>query len=214
VVVTIDGPGGVGKSTAARAVAQAVGAHYLNTGSYYRAATLAVLRRGADPADDDAVTAAVASATFGFEEGRMILDGADVTEEIRGGEVTGTVSRVSAVPEVRTLLVRLQREWVAERGGHAVVEGRDIGTVVFPDADLKVFLTATEEARAERRGQDRESSGTPVDEIAASLRERDRLDSTRRESPLVAAEDAIVIDTTYLDAAEVVALVLRLADQD
>ena len=207
-VIAIDGPGGVGKSTVARGVAAALEASYLNTGAYYRAATIAALDAGADPADAAAVIAAVSAAHFAFIDEVMLLDGADVSERSRSPEVTAAVSLVSAIPGVRSLMVGRQREWVEEHGGHAVVEGRDIGTVVFPDADLKVFLTASAEARAERRAGDREAAGQGVAEIAEALQRRDHIDSTRETSPLVAADDAVTIDTTSYTADEVIALVL------
>lgn len=211
-VIAIDGPGGVGKSTVARGVAEALGAAYLNTGLYYRAATIAALDAGADPDDARAVLEAVAAAEFAFAGESMLLDGRDVTERCRSPEVTASVSLVSAIPGVRALMVRRQREWVEDHGGHAVVEGRDIGTVVFPEADLKVFLTASAEARARRRAKDREAAGQAVDEIAAALRRRDHIDSTREASPLTPAEDAVTIDTTSYDADQVIALVLGMAD--
>jgi len=211
-VIAIDGPGGVGKSTVARGVAEAMDAAYLNTGAYYRAATIAALDAGADLDNPVQVAAAVAAAQLDFAGDCMLLDGRDVSNETRGPEVTAGVSRVSAIPEVRRLMVRSQQEWVARHGGHAVVEGRDIGTVVFPDAAVKVFLTATEEERARRRSLDTESGGQDVHLIAEQLRRRDHFDSTREASPLMAAPDAVTIDTTSFDAAEVIAIVLRLVD--
>ncbi len=211
-VIAIDGPGGVGKSTVARRVAEAIGASYLNTGAYYRAATIAALDAGAPLDDPAAVAAAVAAADFAFVDERMLLDGRDVSERSRSSEVTGSVSIVSAIPEVRTLMVTCQREWVEMHNGHAVVEGRDIGTVVFPDAAVKVFLTASEDERARRRAGDREAAGLDVDSIAEALRRRDHIDSTREASPLTAAEDAVAIDTTSYDAEAVIAIVLGLID--
>ncbi|MBU1866046.1 MAG: (d)CMP kinase, partial [Actinobacteria bacterium] len=186
-VIAIDGPGGVGKSTVARRVAAAIGASYLNTGAYYRAATIAALDAGAPLDDPEAVTAAVAAAEYAFVGEHMLLDGRDVSERSRSPEVTGAVSIVSAIPGVRALMVACQRRWVAERGGRAVVEGRDIGTVVFPDAAVKVFLTASETERARRRAGDREAAGLDVGSIAEALRRRDHIDSTRETSPLTAA---------------------------
>jgi cytidylate kinase len=211
-VIAIDGPGGVGKSTVAKGVAAAVGAAYLNTGAYYRAATIAALDAGADPSSPSEVTAAVEAATFDFIDECMLLDGRDVSERSRSPEVTAAVSIVSAMPQVRALMVRYQQEWVDEHGGHAVVEGRDIGTVVFPDAEIKVFLTASEEERARRRSGDREAEGQDVDSIAAALRRRDHIDSTREASPLTPADDAVTIDTTAYRADEVIELVLALID--
>jgi len=211
-VIAIDGPGGVGKSTVARGIAAAIGASYLNTGAYYRAATIAALDARADINDPVAVTAAVESSEFAFVGECMLLDGEDVSERSRSPEVTATVSIVSAMPEVRALMVRYQREWVAEHDGHAVVEGRDIGTVVFPKAAVKVFLTASEEERARRRSGDRESEGQAVDAIAEALRRRDHIDTTRETSPLTAAGDAVIIDTTAFRADDVIEIVLGLID--
>jgi cytidylate kinase len=191
-------------------VAAALDAAYLNTGAYYRAATLAILLRGADPTDPAAAVRVVSSARFDFVDARMLLDGRDVTTEIRSPEVTAAVTPVAAMPEVRRSMVDRQREWVARHGGDAVVEGRDIGTVVFPDAPVKVFLTASEAARALRRSADAEAAGQEVGAVAERMRNRDRADAGREASPMVAAEDAVVIDTTTLTADEVVAIVLRL----
>jgi CMP/dCMP kinase len=142
VVVAIDGPSGVGKTTVSRAVASALGLPYLDTGAYYRMATLVTLRDGADPDSDDAVLGAIADTDIDFIDGRLLLDGQDVTIALRGEDVTAAVSVVAAHRRVREVIVDLQRSWVARNGGSAVVEGRDIGTVVFPDAAVKVFLTA------------------------------------------------------------------------
>lgn len=210
-VIAIDGPGGVGKSTVARAVALHLGASHLDTGAYYRAATLAVLAAGVDPADAEAVHGVVASAVIGYEEGAVTLDGRDVTEEVRSDDVTAAVSTVSAVPEVRTLIVAAQRAWVAEHGEPAVIEGRDIGTVVFPDAALKVYLTADARTRAERRAGDAEAGGIDIDELTRRLEERDRADSSRETSPLRPAADAVIVDTTVLTVEQVVNVVLGLA---
>ncbi len=186
-VVAIDGPVGAGKTTIARAVADRLGVDYLDTGAMYRSLALAALRRGVDPetAPVDELTAIAREARI--EVGaRVLLDGVDVTAELRTPQVGRSVSAVASQPDVRSVLVERQREWARTHGG-GVIDGRDIGTVVFPDADLKVFLTASPEERARRR-QD--------DETADDLARRDRLDSTRAASPLVAAPDARVIDTT------------------
>ena len=209
-VVAIDGPGGVGKSTVARGVASALGYEYLDTGSTYRAATLAVLQAGVDPTDADAVLSVVQHCAIEYIDGVIYLDGSPVPEATRRADVTGAVSAVSAYPEVRALVVDVQRDWVASRGGSAVVEGRDIGTVVFPDALVKVFLTARPEVRAARRSGDAEAEGQDVAEIAAELERRDRYDSTREASPLHPADDAVVIDTSDLDADGVIAAILDL----
>lgn len=210
-VIAIDGPGGVGKSTVARATAERLGAGHLDTGAYYRAATLAVLEAGVDPADDARVVEVVRQITIGYDGGVVALDGRDVTDAIRSDEVTGAVSAVSAIPEVRTVVVAAQRRWVEEHGEPVVVEGRDIGTVVFPDAALKVFLTADVHTRAGRRAGDIAAEGVDVDELTRRLVERDRADSCRTNSPLRPAADAVIVDTTVLSAEQVVTIVLGLA---
>jgi cytidylate kinase len=205
-VIAIDGPGGSGKSTVARGVAGRVGLRVLDTGAMYRAVTLAVLTAGVAP-DDEAACAAVAGRVeMEVEAGTTTLDGRDVSAEIRGPEVTANVSAVSAHPAVRRLLVERQRDWVARHGG-GVVEGRDIGTVVFPDAAVKVFLVASDEERARRRHADEHQAERPVevDAVRESLARRDRLDSSRSASPLRAAPDAVVIDTTGRSVDDVVA---------
>jgi cytidylate kinase len=212
VVVAVDGPAAVGKSTVARAVADHLGAAYLDTGAFYRAVTLAVIRAGIDPTDDGAVLDVVRGARLDYGGGSMFLDGDDVGEACRSPEVTALVSAVSAFPEVREVVVTAQRDWVDRHGGHAVVEGRDIGTVVFPDAPLKVFLTADPAVRARRRAGDQEAAGREVAEIERWLTARDTADSTRAASPLAAAEDAVTIDTSWLSAEEVAALVIGLLD--
>jgi CMP/dCMP kinase len=205
-VIAIDGPAGSGKSTVARGVAARLGLSYLDTGAMYRSVAFAVLQRGIDPADDD--TLALLAREVELDVGdRVIVDGVDATAEIRGPAVTRIVSAVSAVPAVRQEMVRRQRAWVEEHGG-GVVEGRDIGTVVFPDADLKVFLTASDEERARRRQKD--DAAPDVTAVAADLARRDRLDSTRPVSPLKPADDAVVIDTTGRTVDEVVDQILSL----
>lgn len=213
--VTLDGPSGTGKSSVARDVAARLGAAYLDTGAMYRAATVAVLDAGVDLTDTDAVTRAVASADIqvGTSAGAelVLVDGVDVAARIRGAEVTRTVSPVSAVPAVRRMLVDRQRTLVAEADA-VVVEGRDIGTVVLPDATLKVYLTAAPEARAQRRaGQLGVTDPAKIAEIAADLRRRDEYDSSRADSPLRPAVDAVVVDSTGLDRDAVVERVLDLA---
>lgn len=209
-VIAIDGPGGVGKSTVARRVATALGADYLDTGATYRAATLAALRSAADPGDVDAVLAALGAVEITYEDGTIYLDGVDVSAAVRSPEVTAAVSAVSAIPELRRRVVELQRQWVDEHDGRAVVEGRDIGTVVFPDAFLKIFLTASPGVRAARRAGDRETQGMHVTDIVAELERRDHLDSTRHASPLQRADDAVVINTDELELDEVIGEVLNL----
>lgn len=206
-VIAIDGPAGSGKSTVARAVAERLGLEYLDTGAMYRAVAFAVLRAGGDPADAPFAASVARTIALEVKPGRVTVDGADATVEIRGPAVTRAVSAVAANPEVRAELVARQRDWAAKRGG-GVLEGRDIGTVVFPDAELKVYLTAEPDERALRRA--REAVDLDYDAVAADLTRRDRIDSTRRADPLTAAEDAVRIDTTGLSVAEVVAAVTEL----
>ncbi|MEE8330532.1 MAG: (d)CMP kinase [Acidimicrobiia bacterium] len=205
-VVAVDGPGGVGKTTISGALAAATGRAHLDTGAMYRAATLAVLEAGIDPADDVGVISVVTAADIGYEDGRTFLDGRDVTAPIRSREVDAAVSAVSAMPQVRSRLVELQRSWV-ERHGPSVAEGRDMGTVVFAKSKRKVFLTADPSVRAARRSGD--APDRPVDDIAGDLKRRDKFDSSRAISPLRPAQDAAVIDTTDLSEDEVLAAVLQ-----
>jgi cytidylate kinase len=213
VVIAIDGPGGVGKSTVSSRVAAAVGYPHLDTGSTYRAAGLLALRGGADLADAGAVVDAIRDADISIEAGVVSVDGVDVTEELRSDQVTAASSTVAAYPEVRAGIVAMQRSWVADHGGSAVVEGRDIGTVVFPDALVKIYLTARPEIRAARRADDAEGASKTVDEIAVELAARDHADSTREVSPLRPADDAVVVDTSELGIEEVVAEVLEVIEQ-
>ncbi|WNV77608.1 (d)CMP kinase [Geodermatophilus sp. DSM 44513] len=213
--VALDGPSGTGKSSVAREAATRLGAAYLDTGAMYRAATVAVLDAGVDPEDAEAVAAVVAAAHI--EVGTQAqtelveVDGVDVAVRIRSAEVTRAVSAVSAVPSVRRRLVDQQRALVASADA-VVVEGRDIGTVVLPEATLKVYLTAAPEARAERRAaQLGTTDPAEVAELAADLRRRDEYDSSRADSPLRPAEDAVVVDSTHLDREGVVDRVVELA---
>jgi len=208
VVVAIDGPSGVGKSTVARAVAAALGVPYLDTGSYYRAATFVALHGGADPEDEQAILQALEIAELTVVDGVLWLDGTDVGESLRGPTVTAAVSIVAAHPAVRRHVVELQRNWVDDQGGAAVVEGRDIGTVVFPEAAVKVFLIADAATRAERRSADLEASGTSVDQLRQEMDQRDAADSTRATSPLRAADDAETIDTSHMTISQVVGKIL------
>jgi CMP/dCMP kinase len=209
-VVAIDGPSGSGKSTVARGVAAALGLHVLDTGAMYRSVTLAVLAAGVDDRDGGACGRVARDAAIELVDETIHLDGRDVSAEIRGPEVTAAVSTVSAHPEVRERLVARQREWVAEHGG-GVVEGRDIGTVVFPDAPVKVYLTASDDERARRRQRDEAAAARPVevDAVRDALARRDAIDSGRAASPLRAAADALVLDTTGLPVADVVRTIVE-----
>jgi cytidylate kinase len=199
-VIAIDGPAGSGKSTVARAVAARLGLDYLDTGAMYRSVAFAALRRGLDPEDAGAVAALVRGLDIVVEE-RVLVDGEDATDEIRGPEVTVAVSLVAANALVRAELVRRQQAWARERGG-GVIEGRDIGTVVFPDAELKVYLTANESERLRRRARE------AGDQVAQDIARRDQVDTSRAVSPLYAADDALVIDTTGRSVDEIVEEVL------
>jgi cytidylate kinase len=191
-VIAIDGPAGSGKSTVSRALAARLGIDRLDTGAMYRAVAWAALDRTIDPGDRDAVAAVARSIDIAVGE-RVCVDGTDVTHAIRGSQVSAAVSAVAANPEVRAVMVRRQREWATEHGG-GVIEGRDIGSVVFPGADLKIYLTASAEERARRRPE----------EGADAVARRDRIDSTRTVSPLGVAEGARVIDTTDREVADIV----------
>jgi cytidylate kinase len=204
-VVAIDGPAGAGKTTVATGVGDALGLKVLDTGAMYRAVTLLALERGLDLRDGEAIALAAEQATLELGEppGSVRLDGRDVSPEIRGPAVSAAVSAVSAHPEVRKLLRSRQRAWAEERGG-GVVEGRDIGTVVFPDAPLKVFLTAGDDERARRRHRDEEAARRPADitEVQDEVERRDALDN--KTTPLEPTPDAVVIDTTGRDVDDVV----------
>ena len=211
-VVAVDGPSGSGKSTVSRRLATSLDGRYLDTGAMYRAVTWAVLRAGVDLQDTDAI--AKIAAEVDLEIGpdpaapHFRANGTDVDADIRGPEVTGAVSAVAAVPAVRRQLVALQRDIIA-RADRIVVEGRDIASVVAPDADLKVYLTASAAARAQRRSTE---VAADVAATAADLARRDKLDSSRAVDPLRRADDAIIVDTTGLGIDEVVAELHRLLD--
>jgi len=208
-VIAIDGPAGSGKSTVARAIASRLDLQYLDTGAMYRAVTFAVLRSGGDPCDADTAASIARSIDLDIGLDSVMVDGVDATLEIRGPEVTRAVSEVAANAAVRTELVSRQREWTRQRGG-GVLEGRDIGTVVFPDAELKIYLTADPSERARRRAK--EVADLDYETVAADLARRDALDSNREIDPLVEAGDAVIVDTTGLDIDGVVARVLSLLD--
>jgi cytidylate kinase len=191
-VIAIDGPAGSGKSTVSRALSARLGVDRLDTGAMYRAVAWAALERGIDPDDRASVASLAQALTITIGE-RVEADGTDVTEAIRGPRVSRAVSAVAANPAVRAVLVERQRQWVAERGG-GIVEGRDIGSVVFPHADIKIYLTASPDERARRRPE----------EGAVGVARRDRLDSTRAASPLGVADGARVIDTTDRQVEDIV----------
>ncbi|MFN8023317.1 MAG: (d)CMP kinase [Acidimicrobiales bacterium] len=207
-VIAIDGPAGAGKSTIARALAARLGLEYLDTGAMYRAITFAAMRRGV--LDDDAAVASLAAdVTLEVGEHGVLVDGTDATTEIRSAEVTRNVSRVAANSGVRAELVARQRAWAAERGG-GVIEGRDIASVVFPQAELKLYLTASPRVRAERRVAE---AGGDVDEMEAAIAARDEYDSSRADSPLTQADGSRVVDTTGMSIDEVLGSIEALLDE-
>jgi len=202
-VIAIDGPAGSGKSTVGKRLAAQLGLEYLDTGAMYRGVTFAALRRGIDPADTEVVARLAQQVELDLAaDGTLTVDGVDATIEIRGPEVTRAVSLVAANSEVRKELVRRQREWAEVRGG-GVLEGRDIGSVVFPDAKLKVYLTASPEVRAERRSK--EVTDLDYATVAADIARRDAADQGRDDSPLAEAEGALVVDTSDRAIDEIVA---------
>ncbi|MEU2031032.1 (d)CMP kinase [Nocardia amamiensis] len=217
-VIAMDGPSGTGKSSVSRRLATRLGAQYLDTGAMYRAATLRVLRAGIELTDTAAIAAAVKELplSIGTDPSREVieLDGEDVASEIRGDAVTKAVSAVSAVPEVRELLVAMQRD-ITAIARRIVVEGRDIGTVVLPTADAKIYLTASAEARAHRRNQQNiaEGRGDDYAGVLADVQRRDTLDSTRKVSPLRPAADAVLVDTSELSMDEVIDELYRVVAQ-
>ncbi len=217
-IVAIDGPAGSGKSTTARRVADAVGWLYLDTGAMYRTVALAFLDRGiafTDEAADGLLSSLNLDLRMGLDGLQVMLDGQDVTDRIRTPEATEAASRVSTLPSVRHRLVEEQRRMARQQtadGLGVVMEGRDIGTVVFPDADVKVYMVANPEARAERRHRELTDQGKTVslDAVAEDIAERDARDATRAVSPLRQAEDAVVLDTTGLDISDQVERVVEL----
>lgn len=208
-VVAIDGPSGSGKSTVARRVAERLGLRYLDTGAMYRGIAFECLRRNIDPADAAPVARLAAEVDVSVEDGVVLVDGTDASVEIRGPEVTRAVSAVAANPVVREEMVRRQRAWI-ERNGGGVVEGRDIGAVVWPEAQPKVYLTARLDVRADRRHKEVEA--LDYDRVEADMATRDAIDSTRDVSPLTQAGDAVVIDTTDHSVEDVVDIVLGLVE--
>jgi len=217
VVVAVDGPAGTGKSSVSRGLAHALGARYLDTGAMYRVVTLSVLRSNVNLSDSHAVAVASEvplSLSDDPDVNQAFLGAEDVSVEIRGDAVTRAVSAVSAVPEVRARLVDWQRELAAGEDS-VVVEGRDIGTVVLPDADVKIFLTASAETRARRRNDQNIAAGLPDDyeTVLADVRRRDHLDSTRAISPLRPADDALIVDTSDMNQEQVISHLLELVQQ-
>jgi cytidylate kinase len=220
VIIAVDGPAGSGKSTVARGVAAALGIRYLDTGAMYRSVALRGIEEGLEPDDAAGLAAIAESMTIGFEHEdasalptKVVVDGRDVTAAIRTPAVDATVSPASAVPAVRVAMVDLQREF--GRDGSLVAEGRDIGTVVFPDADLKVYLTAAPEERARRRHAELVDRGEDIshDSVLSNLHARDDADSSREASPLVAASDSVEIDTTDMTIDEVIGRIVELAQE-
>lgn len=210
-IVAIDGPAGAGKSAVARGVAAALGFTYLDTGALYRTIALAALERGVEAADGPALGGLADDTRIELAGVRVLMDGRDVTERIRHADVTGSVPVVSAHPEVRTALLRLQKR--AAGSGNIVIEGRDIGTAVAPEAAVKVFLTATPEERARRRAIQIGAGLDPATlaRLTADLQARDKVDRTRVASPLMRAADAIEMDTTNMTQDEVIAAIVNLA---
>ncbi|MFG3428609.1 (d)CMP kinase [Streptomyces californicus] len=214
VIVAIDGPSGTGKSSTSKAVAAALGLSYLDTGAQYRAITWWMLTNGVDVSDPEQIATAAAKPVIvsGTDPSAptITVDGVDASGLIRTQEVTSKVSAVSAVPEVRTLITALQRSIAAAATGGIVVEGRDIGTTVLPDADLKIFLTASPEARAARRSG--EVKGSDLTATREALIKRDAADSGRKTSPLAKADDAVEVDTTELTLQQVIECVVTLVE--
>lgn len=217
-IVAVDGPSGTGKSTMCRALAKRLDAKYVDTGAMYRVATLAVLRAGVDPADTAKVIEATADLPLEVSDDpdstEVLFAGEDVKGEIRGAEVTKHVSAVSAIPEVRVNLVELQRK-LAREAGRAIVEGRDIGTVVLPDAPAKVFMTASAEVRAKRRYDQDIAAGREADydAVLADVQRRDQADSSRATSPLKPADDAVLVDTSEMTPDEVLAALTEVVER-
>ncbi len=209
IVVAIDGPAGAGKSTIAKALAAKLGVRYLDTGAMYRAVTFAAMTSGIELSNQDLVAELTRKSKMLLTDETVVINGLDATTAIRSSEVTAAVSTVAANSQVRTELRERQRQWIADHKG-GVVEGRDIGSVVFPDATLKVYLTASPIVRAKRRVA---QSGGNVDEIAAAIASRDLQDSSRSDSPLTQTDDAITIDTSDRSIDEVVAQLVEMTDQ-
>jgi cytidylate kinase len=204
-IIAIDGPAGSGKSTIAKALAKRLNLEYLDTGAMYRAVALISIQQKIEITDEKQVLAIAKEMDFNFEDGICVVNGFDATKEIRGSEVTRVVSVVAAMPTVRQEMVERQRLWVEKRSG-GVVEGRDIGSVVFPKAKVKVYLTASEEVRAERRIEQEET--LDASKVADSIRKRDEADIGRSTSPLVRSEGSIEIDTSLMGVEETIEEIL------
>lgn len=217
-ILAVDGPSGTGKSTTCRTLAKQLDAKYIDTGAMYRVATLAVLRQGVDPADKQAVISATANLPLEVSDDpdstQVLFDGADVSRVIREDEVTQNVSAVSAIPEVRENLVALQRT-LAQRAHRAIVEGRDIGTVVLADAPAKAFMTASAEVRAQRRHDQNEKAGIASDfeSVLEDVQRRDAADSSRATSPLRPADDATIVDTSDMSPEDVVQALINVVKE-
>lgn len=209
-VIAIDGPAGSGKSTVGRRLAERLGLTYLDTGAMYRAVAFAAIRRGIDPADAEPVVAVARDMELTMDDTNVQVDGVDATLEIRGAEVSRAVSLVAANPGVREEMRSRQRVWATEHGG-GVIEGRDIGSVVFPDAVLKVYLTADPQVRAQRRAK--EMLDADYDQVAADIARRDASDQSRADSPLVQPDGAVTVDTTGLDIEQVLETIEGLLEQ-
>lgn len=209
-VIAIDGPAGSGKSTVGRRLAGRLGLTYLDTGAMYRAVAFAAIRQGIDPEESDRIASLARAIDIVVDDRGVRVDDIDATVEIRGPEVTRAVSMVAANPEVRAELRTRQRAWALERGG-GVIEGRDIGTVVFPDALLKVYLTASVEVRASRRAK--EMTDLDYDDVAADIARRDAADSGRTDSPLATAGDAVTVDTSAMGIDEAVDELVEMVEQ-
>ena len=208
-LIAIDGPAGAGKSTVGHALAARLGLEYLDTGAMYRAVACAALRRGIPVTDEDAVAQLAGAMSLSVSDDGVFVDGDDVTTEIRGRKVTAAVSAVAANPGVRAELRARQRAWAGDHGG-GVIEGRDIGSVVFPDATLKLFITASPQERAARRVRE---IGGSVDDVAAAIAERDRRDMSRLDGPLRSDQGAVVVDTTGIPIDDVVDNLVGMLDQ-
>lgn len=211
--IAIDGPGGAGKSTIAKLTAEKLGLEYIDTGAMYRAAALKAVNEGIDPADEDGIADMIEKTDIDFDGGKVMLDGRDVSKEIRSPEISMMASRVSAVPQVRKKLVGMQRRMGENKS--VIMDGRDIGTNVLKNAELKIFLTADDRERAKRRYSEMIEKGQDADyeKVLADIRKRDHDDMTRSVDPLKKADDAVEIDTTDMTIDEVVGAIIKEAEK-